>query len=161
MSIKIKNEFRQCTGKSYLNKITNGSLEYLAPEIIEECELSPSVDWWSLGVLSYELLVGINPFAGTTIEETRKNIMRANTAERIVRLKSGQAITRDAYDFIWRLLRKLPAQRLGGCGVEELKQHPFLNEIDMDSIENAMLGRRGRTMVKGRSNQAVKASAEF
>jgi len=132
-TININNSF------TALDKLKYGYLEYLAPEIIEKGNISASSDWWSLGVLSYELIVGINPFIGSNQDETKQNILKANTATKVARLRPGQAISRDGYNFIKKLLNKIPAQRLGSSGIEELKNHPFLHEIDVDAIERAML----------------------
>lgn len=108
-----------------------GTIEYMAPEVVRG---GPSghdfaVDWWSVGVLTYELLTGASPF---TVEGER------NTQSEISRriLKSHPPIpdflSPPVQDFIRKLLVKDPRKRLGG-GVndaKELKSHPFFKDID-------------------------------
>lgn len=53
-----------------------GTPDYIAPEIIKKTSIdNPSIDWWSLGVLAYEMMVGCRPFADDTIEEVLNNII--------------------------------------------------------------------------------------
>lgn len=91
------------------------------------------MDWWSVGVLTYELLTGASPF---TVEGER------NTQQEISRriLKSNppipESLGRDVADFIQRLLVKDPRKRLGGGeeDAKELKRHPFFKCIDWNLL---------------------------
>lgn len=108
-----------------------GTIEYMAPEVVRG---GPSghdfaVDWWSVGVLTYELLTGASPF---TVEGER------NTQSEISRriLKSHPPIpdflSAPVQDFIRKLLVKDPRKRLGGGNgdAQELKSHPFFKDIN-------------------------------
>lgn len=108
-----------------------GTIEYMAPEVVRG---GPSghdfaVDWWSVGVLTYELLTGASPF---TVEGER------NTQSEISRriLKSHPPIpdflSSPVQDFIRKLLVKDPRKRLGGGlgDATELKSHPFFKDIN-------------------------------
>ncbi len=89
------------------------------------------MDWWSLGVLTYELLTGASPFT----VEGEKNVP-AEISRRI--LKSNPPIPRSfskcAKDFILRLLVKQPAKRLGANGAGEVKAHPFFDGINWNDL---------------------------
>ena len=114
-------------------------MNYFAPEIVIKEKLTQAVDWWALGVLLCELLLGVNPFLGNTEEDTKENIVHGDVGVIMNWMRPRKLISKEAYDFLCKLLIKSPAQRL--CGFE-LNHHPFLKEIDIDAIENAMLGRR-------------------
>ncbi|GAB6028091.1 Chromosomal serine/threonine-protein kinase jil-1 [Chamberlinius hualienensis] len=103
-----------------------GTIEYMAPEVVRGGSSGHdlAVDWWSIGVLTYELLTGASPF---TVEGER------NTQQEISRriLRSDPPIpdylSTEVQDFIQRLLVKDPRRRLGGGkgSAEELKRHCF------------------------------------
>jgi serine/threonine protein kinase len=103
-----------------------GTTGYMAPEVIETTAdgYDMAVDWWSLGIVTHELLTGVPPFE-TRIVETNKEKLN-----RITELSS------DAADFISKLLVKDPRKRLGaGTGdAEELKRHPFLKGINWSDL---------------------------
>ncbi|PIA16126.1 Pkinase-domain-containing protein [Coemansia reversa NRRL 1564] len=108
-----------------------GTPAYMAPEILNS---SPSydfsVDWWSLGVLIYEMLIGSVPFKGKAPMQVAKNIAK-------MKVNYPNYMTPDAKDLIRRLLRKTPAQRIsyGAKGVENIKSHRFFRKIDWTRLE--------------------------
>lgn len=56
-----------------------GTPDYIAPEIINHISSNnKSIDWWSLGVIAYELMIGVRPFSGDTIDEVIQNIRDFN-----------------------------------------------------------------------------------
>ena len=56
-----------------------GTPDYIAPEIINNCSINnKSLDWWSLGVLAYELMIGTCPFCGESVDEVIDNILSFN-----------------------------------------------------------------------------------
>ncbi|XP_061825161.1 ribosomal protein S6 kinase alpha-5 [Nerophis lumbriciformis] len=111
-----------------------GTIEYMAPEIVEgESGHDKAVDWWSLGVLMYELLTGGSPFTVDGDENSPTDIAR-----RI--LKKDPPFPKDmsplAKDIIQRLLTKDPKKRLGSGpnGVENVKKHPFYQKINWEDL---------------------------
>ncbi|XP_046873986.1 ribosomal protein S6 kinase alpha-5 isoform X3 [Hypomesus transpacificus] len=112
-----------------------GTIEYMAPEIVEggESGHDKAVDWWSLGVLMYELMTGGSPFTVDGNENSHTDI-----AKRIS--KKDPPFPKDmgplAKDLIQRLLVKDPKNRLGSgpCGAENVKKHPFYQKINWEDL---------------------------
>uniref|UniRef100_A0A3B3E109 Ribosomal protein S6 kinase n=1 Tax=Oryzias melastigma TaxID=30732 RepID=A0A3B3E109_ORYME len=112
-----------------------GTIEYMAPEIVEggQSGHDKAVDWWSLGVLMYELLTGGSPYTVDGDENSHADIAR-----RI--LKRDPPFPKDmdpsAKDLIQRLLTKDPKKRLGSGpnGAENIKQHPFYQKIIWEEL---------------------------
>nr|AHZ63908.1 phototropin [Chlorokybus atmophyticus] len=98
-----------------------GTAEYLAPEVINNTGHSAAVDWWSLGILLYELLYGVSPFYGSTRAETFENILRAR-----LEFPSKPQVSSEAKSLVRSLLIRDPEERLGSqFGATEIKAHPF------------------------------------
>ncbi|XP_077334810.1 serine/threonine-protein kinase N3 isoform X1 [Lithobates pipiens] len=106
-----------------------GTPEFLAPEVLTDTTYTYAVDWWGLGVLIYEMLVGECPFPGDDEEEVFDSIV--NEEVRYPRFLSSEAIK-----LIRKLLRKAPERRLGaGVGdAEEIKVQPFYQELDWEAL---------------------------
>ena len=101
--------------------------EYLAPEITKEKDFSKRADWWSFGALLFEMLCGLPPF----YENNYRNFNNS-----IVKFPKSLNLSDDAKDIINQLLDNNPKKRLGSQnGIEEIKAHPFFENIDFDSIE--------------------------
>jgi ribosomal protein S6 kinase alpha-5 len=111
-----------------------GTIEYMSPELIQgDCGHNFTVDWWSLGVLTYELLTGASPF---TIEG-EKNVP-ADISKRILKTQPPmpRIFSKHTKDFITKLLNKMPNKRLGANGASEVKAHPFFESINWVDLAN-------------------------
>lgn len=107
-----------------------GTPEYLAPEIIKGEGHNKSVDWWSLGVLIYEMLCGIPPFYNENLERMYDLICYAE-----LKFPKKIKISKEAQDLIQGLLDRDPTTRIGSnSGITELKQHPFFASINFDLV---------------------------
>uniref|UniRef100_A0A8D0DRD2 Ribosomal protein S6 kinase n=1 Tax=Salvator merianae TaxID=96440 RepID=A0A8D0DRD2_SALMN len=112
-----------------------GTIEYMAPDIIKGGDIGhdKAVDWWSLGVLMYELLTGASPF---TVDGERNS--QADISRRILKSEPPypQEMSPSAKDIIQNLLMKDPKKRLGSGsgGAEEIKQHPFFQKINWNDL---------------------------
>uniref|UniRef100_A0A8C6MAV2 protein kinase C n=1 Tax=Nothobranchius furzeri TaxID=105023 RepID=A0A8C6MAV2_NOTFU len=106
-----------------------GTPEFLAPEVLTETSYTRAVDWWGLGVLIFEMLVGESPFPGDDEEEVFDSIV--NDEVRYPRFLSTEAIS-----IMRRLLRRSPERRLGAGerDAEEVKKHLFFRNIDWDGL---------------------------
>uniref|UniRef100_A0A672KAM7 protein kinase C n=1 Tax=Sinocyclocheilus grahami TaxID=75366 RepID=A0A672KAM7_SINGR len=106
-----------------------GTPEFLAPEVLTETSYTRAVDWWGLGVLIFEMLVGESPFPGDDEEEVFDSIV--NDEVRYPRFLSTEAIS-----IMRRLLRRNPERRLGAGerDAEDVKKHLFFRNIDWDGF---------------------------
>eukprot|EP00003_Mantamonas_plastica_P006269 TRINITY_DN1509_c0_g1_i3.p1 TRINITY_DN1509_c0_g1~~TRINITY_DN1509_c0_g1_i3.p1 ORF type:complete len:552 (+),score=169.57 TRINITY_DN1509_c0_g1_i3:239-1657(+) len=110
-----------------------GSLEYMAPEVLEYNDYSYSVDWWGLGIVLYMMLTGRHPFYHSNQEEMCKRIL---TSE--LRFPSSVYVSKEAKDILLGLLHKDPSKRLG-CTLEnaqDLMEHEFFEGIDWDQLSD-------------------------
>jgi len=109
-----------------------GTPEYLAPEILEEENYGKSVDWWALGVVMYEMMVGKPPFGPTNnMEKLFHNILHQPVYYPSFLSEQGKSILEG-------LLNRDSTQRLG-CGKDdgdEVIRHPFFAGIDFDKLLN-------------------------
>ncbi|XWS50683.1 hypothetical protein CRYUN_Cryun12cG0107400 [Craigia yunnanensis] len=107
-----------------------GTPDYLAPEILLGMGHGATADWWSVGVILFELLVGLPPFNAETPQLIFDNIMNRN----IPWPKVPEEMSYEAYDLIDKLLTENPVQRLGATGAREVKQHSFFKDINWDTL---------------------------
>lgn len=119
------------------NFVTNsfvGTEEYLAPEVIVGKGHSASVDWWTFGILMYEMLYGTTPFRGRTQNDTFRRIEAAD-----VHFPNHPrcTVTKDCKSIIKKLLCADPRKRLGAYGgAAEIKAHPFWKNLKFQLIRN-------------------------
>ncbi|XP_060519439.1 ribosomal protein S6 kinase alpha-5-like isoform X2 [Cylas formicarius] len=112
-----------------------GTIEYMAPEVVRGGTQGHdiAVDWWSVGVLTYELLTGASPFTVEGEKNTQQEISR-----RILKTTPPipESLGKDVADFISKLLIKDPRKRLGGGedDAKELKEHPFFKNMDWSRL---------------------------
>jgi serine/threonine protein kinase len=108
-----------------------GTIEYMAPEVVQGVAYDFSVDWWSLGAIGFDLLTGSPPFTGNNHAKIQQNILKQ-------KLQLPYFLGPDAKDLLTRLLRKDPSKRLGGTTTKELKilkTHRFFRKIDWKKLE--------------------------
>ncbi|XP_006831133.1 PREDICTED: serine/threonine-protein kinase N2 [Chrysochloris asiatica] len=124
-----------------------GTPEFLAPEVLTETSYTRAVDWWGLGVLIYEMLVGESPFPGDDEEEVFDSIV--NDEVRYPRFLSTEAIS-----IMRRLLRRNPERRLGASDkdAEDVKKHPFFRLIDWNSLMDKKVKPPFVPTIKGRED---------
>jgi len=121
-----------------------GSLEYMgisvgdmnknnfftAPEVVAESGHAKEADWWGLGVLMYELMVGVPPFYHQNHSIMLRKIQKSELA-----FPHDLKISDEARDFIVQCLMKNPQERLG-CkeDIKEIMAHPWFSDIDWDAL---------------------------
>ncbi|KAL4280346.1 hypothetical protein GQ457_03G013010 [Hibiscus cannabinus] len=107
-----------------------GTPDYLAPEILLGMGHGSTADWWSVGIILFELLVGLPPFNAETPQLIFDNIMNRN----IPWPKIPEEMSYEACDLIDKLLKENPFQRLGATGASEVKQHAFFKDINWSTL---------------------------
>ncbi|KAK4197836.1 putative serine/threonine-protein kinase [Triangularia verruculosa] len=108
-----------------------GTVEYMAPEVIQGKKYGKAVDWWSLGALGFDLMTGNPPFRGPNNKKIQDNIVKQ-------KLILPYFLGPDAKDLLIRLLRKDPAKRLGSNmpkDLETIKKHRFFRKINWKALE--------------------------
>ncbi|MGH0117221.1 UNVERIFIED_CONTAM: hypothetical protein FKN15_046142 [Acipenser sinensis] len=109
---------------------TVGTPDYIAPEVFMQTGYNKLCDWWSLGVIMYEMLIGYPPFCSETPQETYRKVM--NWKETLV-FPPEVPISEKAKDLILRYCNDAE-DRVGAVSVEEIKSHPFFEPVDWDHI---------------------------
>uniref|UniRef100_A0A8C1RIX2 Protein kinase C n=1 Tax=Cyprinus carpio TaxID=7962 RepID=A0A8C1RIX2_CYPCA len=109
-----------------------GTPDYIAPEILQELEYGPSVDWWALGVLMYEMMAGQPPFEADNEDDLFESILHDDVLYPVW-------LSKEAVSILKAFMTKSPSKRLGcvvSQGLEEaIKVHPFFKEIDWVLLE--------------------------
>ncbi|KAF8977807.1 AGC protein kinase Gad8 [Entomortierella lignicola] len=104
-----------------------GTPEYLAPELLLGKGYTKTVDWWTLGVLLYEMLTGLPPFYDENIHEMYRKILQDE-------LRFPDEVSTDARSLLSELLTRDPNQRLGNSGSSAIKQHAFFKPISFPHL---------------------------
>ncbi|AAS50743.2 ABL028Wp [Eremothecium gossypii ATCC 10895] len=99
-----------------------GTPEYLAPELLLGQGYSKVVDWWTLGVLLYEMLTGLPPYYDEDVPKMYKKILQEP-------LRFPDGFDREAKNLLIELLCRDPKRRLGYNGADEIKRHPFFSQL--------------------------------
>ncbi|XP_071486841.1 protein kinase C delta type-like isoform X1 [Diadema antillarum] len=117
-----------------------GTPDYIAPEILKGQKYAASVDWWSFGVLLYEMLIGQSPFHGEDEDQLFDCIL--HEAPHYPRW-----LSRDAHSCLLQLLERNPDIRLGVKS--QIRAHPFFRSIDFDRLEKREIPPPFKPKIKG------------
>lgn len=114
----------------YCNDVTFtivGTPDYIAAEIIQTKGYNKSVDWWSLGILIYEMLSGFTPFYDSNTLKTYDNILNAP-----LKFPMSKSFSNEVIDLLTKLINRDLSQRLGNLqnGVEDIKSHIWFQEVN-------------------------------
>ena len=109
---------------------TVGTPDYIAPEVFSQNGYGEEADWWSIGVMFFEMVVGFPPFFSENPSDTCKKIVKWKEHFSI---PSDANLSPEAENFILRMVSP-PETRLGIHGVEEIKRHPYFKGIDWNNI---------------------------
>ena len=131
-NVAIKNKYNK--NKPTHQKIFScvGTAYYVAPEVLKKTGYSEDIDWWSVGVIFFEMLAGFAPFCA---EETKEVCYKVMNWKKFLKIPDNVIISKEAEDLISRMINN-SEERLGKNGVEEIKAHPFFKNIDWDNIRN-------------------------
>lgn len=112
-----------------MTKTFCGTREYVAPEMLSGNEYGQSVDLWAFGILLYEILCGRTPFYSRNREEVYSKIETGA-------LRFPRNLSQEVVSLIRGLLDRNPSTRLGlgPSGINEIKQHPFFDDMDWEGL---------------------------
>ncbi|CAF9934929.1 MAG: serine/threonine protein kinase psk1 [Heterodermia speciosa] len=119
----------------YRCRSMTGTLEYMAPEVILQNHYDTAVDWWSFGILGFDMLTGYSPFSANNETKIKEKILKS-------KLVLPYYLSADAKDLLTRLLRKEPRKRLGANmpkDMQTIKSHRFFRKIDWKRLEKREL----------------------
>ncbi|CAK7340012.1 unnamed protein product [Dovyalis caffra] len=107
-----------------------GTLEYMSPEIVLAKGHDKAADWWSVGILLYEMLTGKPPFTGGNRQKIQQKIIKD-------KVKLPAYLSSEAHSFLKGLLQKEKSKRLGSGpgGSEEIKRHKWFKSINWKKLE--------------------------
>ena len=120
-----------------------GTPEYLSPEALSHEGHSYAADWWSLGCILYELVVGITPFMdGGKVKTCKALYTNITSSERRYKVVYPSTLSRDGADLISKLLIKAQSKRMRSFGLLRspflgpfIRGHPFFGEVNWENME--------------------------
>lgn len=121
----------QLTPSDPLAWTRSGTMAYMAPEMLAKKGYDGSVDWWSLGIVAFELLFGMRPFRAETKDELIHSILKNP-------ILFPSKVSVECMDLIRGLLDKSPHYRLGN-DFEKFKSHPWFRDLDWIKLEKKQL----------------------
>lgn len=116
-------------------KDTSGTPGYMAPEVIFRQNHGIAADYFAVGVILYELMMGRRPYIGRDRKEIRDHIISKQA--RIVEVPNGW--TEEAADFVNKLIQRKANYRLGNKGFGEVKEHPWLKDFPWKDLGDMVL----------------------
>ena len=111
-----------------------GTACYVAPEVLKKKGYGKEIDWWSVGVIFYEMLVGYAPFCS---EDTQDVCIKIINYEKYLQVPPEIKLSKEAMDLMKRMISD-PNKRLGKNGADEIKAHPFFKDVDWENIREKM-----------------------
>ena len=109
-----------------------GTAYYVAPEVLNKKGYGPEIDWWSVGVIFFEMLIGYAPFCSKHTNEVCQKVLNW---KKFLKIPSKKKVSKDAEDLIFKLINN-PNERLGIRGADEIKKHPFFKGVNWDNIRD-------------------------
>ena len=130
---KIKdNNFNENKMSHQKNFSCVGTAYYVAPEVLNKKGYGQEIDWWSVGVIFFEMLCGYAPFCSQDTSEVCYKILNW---EKFLKIPNKVKISNEAQDLIFKMINN-KNERLGKNGSEEIKRHPFFKGLDWNNIRN-------------------------
>jgi serine/threonine protein kinase len=113
---------------------TSGTPGYMAPEVMNFQNHTVAVDYFAMGVICYELMMGVRPYVGESRNEIKEKILARQIVIKSHEIPSGWS--KEAADFINSLIQRKPSSRLGFKGINQIKQHKWFNHFSWKDLYN-------------------------
>ncbi|XP_044728006.1 protein kinase C isoform X2 [Chrysoperla carnea] len=134
-----------------------GTPDYIAPEILQELDYGPSVDWWALGVLMYEMMAGQPPFEADNEDDLFESILHDDVLYPVW-------LSKEAVSILKGFMTKNPSKRLGCIvnhgGEAAILAHSFFKDIDWAALETRRVKPPFKPKIKSKKD-ALNFDAEF
>ncbi len=111
---------------------TSGTPGYMSPEVMCRQNHGFAADYFAVGVLAFEMMMGRRPYNGGSRKEIRDDILARQVLVRAGEVPEGWTV--EAADFINKLLQRKPANRLGSNGPSEIKRHPWFKGFNWEKL---------------------------
>ena len=112
---------------------TSGTPGYMAPEVILVLNHSFPSDFFALGVIGFEFMLGYRPYLGRSRKEIKQLIINKQAKIKNDEIPNDWSV--NAVDFINKLLIRKAEERLGYNGIFELKNHPWISDVDWENLK--------------------------
>ena len=112
----------------------SGTPGYMAPEVMNYQNHSFTADYYAIGIICYELMMGVRPYTGEN-----KNVIKEKILAKQVMIKAHEipnGWSKEAADFINNLIQRKPTSRLGCKGINQIKQHSWFEDINWKDLYN-------------------------
>ena len=110
-----------------------GTAYYVAPEVLKKSGYDKDIDWWSVGIIFFEMLVGYAPFCS---KETTEVCYKVLNWKDFLNIPKKVKLSEEAKDLIYKLINNSD-DRLGKNGSEEIKRHPFFKDVNWKNIRKS------------------------
>ena len=127
---KISENFDNTVLKHDKNFSCVGTAYYVAPEVLTRKGYGKEIDWWSVGVIFFEMLIGYAPFCS---KETNEVCYKVLNWKKFLKIPNNKKISENAKDLIMKMINN-PNKRLGKNGADEIKKHKFFEGFDWNNI---------------------------
>jgi serine/threonine protein kinase len=118
-------------------KDTSGTPGYMAPEVMCRQNHGVAVDYFALGVIVYEIMMGTRPYLGRNRKDIRDQILAKQVQIRKDEIPAGWST--EAGDFVNHMIQRKPVNRLGLNGPDEVKKHPWLKDMNWERLRQKTL----------------------
>ena len=118
-------------------KDTSGTIGYLAPEVLCNVNHNYSIDYYAVGIITYELMYGHRPYLGNNKHEVKQLILTKQAKIEVEDLPED--FSHEIADFINRLIQRKPVNRLGKNDINEVVNHPWFDDFDWDNCSKKQI----------------------
>ena len=113
---------------------TSGTPGYMAPEVMCFQNHTVVVDYYAMGIICYELMMGVRPYIGETRNEIKEKILARQIVIKNHEIPNGWS--KESADFINNLIQRKPTSRLGNKGINQIKEHKWFNGFSWEDLYN-------------------------
>ena len=113
---------------------TSGTPGYMAPEVMNFQNHTVVVDYYAMGIICYELMMGVRPYIGETKNEIKEKILARQIVIKNHEIPPGWS--KESADFINNLIQRKPTARLGYKGINQIKKHKWFNNVSWSDLYN-------------------------